>query len=64
VSVVCVGATVDVTTEVVPELEVGLDAPVVGVVPEVVGAKLTGVDNEVPERASVVGDALLGGVAD
>lgn len=48
VSVVCVGAAVDVTTEVtevVPKLEVGVAAPAAGVVPEVVvGLELIGGD--------------------
>lgn len=54
VSAVCAAATVDVTTEVVPELKVDVDVPIVGV-------KLTGVDVGVSETDSAVGDALLVG---
>jgi hypothetical protein len=52
VCVVCVGVAVEVTTVVVPELKVGVDAPAASVMPEVVvGVKLTGVDVGISEEA-------------
>lgn len=48
--VVCVDVAVDVTTEDVPELKVGVDAPAASVMPEVVvGVELTRVDVRVSE---------------
>lgn len=63
-SVVCVGVAVDVITEVIPELKVGVVTPAAGVMPEVVvGVELTEFEVVVVSVGVwVVGDALVPGV--
>lgn len=63
---VCVGAMVDVTAVVVPELKVGVDDPAVGVMPEVgVGVITIVLVTSWPvEGVSAVVGALLVGVGD